>query len=95
MSVSSLDRTFTRLVGLTPRALSNLLKMRGLLATLDVRRDIDWADTAAAFSWYDQSHFVKAFKRHTGHTPTSYVAAQRSYFDDETLAHAAGFVPQD
>lgn len=94
MSVSKLDRTFTKLTGLTPRTLSNLLKMRELLSNLSVKEPIDWADLAAAYSWYDQSHFVKAFKRHTGHTPTSYVAAQLRHFDDETLSNAAGFVPQ-
>lgn len=94
MSVSNLDRTFTRLVGLPPRALSNLMKMRELLARLDVRQDNDWAGIAVEYGWYDQSHFVKAFKCYTGHTPTGYVRAQRNHFDDEMLANAAGFVPQ-
>ncbi len=94
MSVSNLDRVFTRIVGLTPRAHANLLRMRTLLKALDVGQEINWADTAAEFGWYDQPHFIKAFKQHTGHTPTAYVAAQRRHFDDSTLANAAGFVPQ-
>ncbi|WP_299730650.1 helix-turn-helix domain-containing protein [uncultured Tateyamaria sp.] len=94
MSVSNLDRTFARVVGITPRSLANLLKMRRLLAELDVRAVIDWAGLAAEYGWYDQSHFVKAFRHHTGHTPTGYVLAQRRHFDDQTLENAAGFVPE-
>lgn len=95
MSISSLVRTFTRLVGLTPRALSNILKMRRLLASLDVQGDVDWVGTAVDYGWYDQAHFVRAFKRHTAHTPTAYLASQRTHFDSKTLSQAAGFVPED
>ena len=87
-----LDREFVRLTGLTPRALARILRFRRLLADLDVLGDINWTDIAAYWGWFDQSHFIRDFKRHTGVTPTMYVAAQRA-------AHAVGqqapgFVPE-
>lgn len=89
-----LDRVFARVVGLSPRALSNLLRMRGVLENLDVAGDVDWSSLAQEHGWFDQPHFIRSFKRHTGHTPTQYVAAQRAVFDADGLGDAAGFVPE-
>lgn len=91
LSHGHLDREFTAIVGLSPRALSRILRMRRLLASLDVYRPVDWIGLAAELDWFDQSHLIRDFKRHTGVTPSDYLAAQRSAF---TPAQAApGFVP--
>lgn len=89
-----LDREFTRVVGLTPRALARLLKLRRLLTALDVRTPVDWADLAARWGWFDQGHFIRDFKRHTGVTPTQYVASQRAVYGEVGPDAAAGFVPE-
>lgn len=93
ISHAHLDREFTRIVGLTPRALARLLKLRRLLAELDPTGPIDWADLAARWGWFDQGHLIRDFKRHTGVTPTRYVAAQRAY-NAENAEDGAGFVPE-
>lgn len=87
-----LDREFTVTVGLSPRALSRILRLRALLAGLDVYGPINWTSLAAGFGWFDQSHFIRDFKRHTGVTPSDYVAAQRGAFTPEQAA--PGFVPE-
>ncbi len=46
---------------------------------------------AARMGWFDQSHFIGHFRRHTGVTPSAYVAAQRRSFTPEQAA--PGFVP--
>jgi len=94
ISHGHLDRELTRVVGLTPRALARLLRMRRLLASLDVHGDIRWAERAAELGWYDQAHLVRDFKRHTGATPTAYVAAQRAVLTPVGPGDAAGFVPE-
>jgi AraC-like DNA-binding protein len=75
-----LDREFVRLVGLTPRVLARLLRLRRVLAALDLdeheRRT--WTSVAAEWGWFDQSHFIRDFRRHTGVTPTTYRRAQRA-----------------
>ena len=93
ISHGHLDREFTRIVGLTPRSLATLLRMRRLLARLDVRREIDWAKHAFELGWFDQAHLIRDFKRHTGVTPTEYVAAQRAVYSPVAPGDAAGFVP--
>ncbi len=94
LSHSQLDREFTRVVGLTPRTLARLLRMRRLLAALDVSATVSWTDLAQQFGWFDQAHLIRDFKRHTGVTPSQYVAAQRAHLAPTAAGEAAGFVPE-
>ena len=93
ISHSYLDRRFTQIVGLSPRTLARILRMRALLAALDVGAGVDWAQAAFELGWFDQSHLIRDFKRHTGVTPSAYVAAQKAYIEPERPGEHAGFVP--
>lgn len=94
LSHSQLDREFSRVVGLTPRALARLLRMRRLLAAVDVSTTVPWSDLAAEFGWFDQAHLIRDFKRHTGVTPSQYAAAQRAHLAPTVAGESAGFVPE-
>jgi AraC-like DNA-binding protein len=91
VSHGHLDREFTRIVGLSPRTLARVLRVRRLLESIDVTDGIVWTRLAADLGWYDQAHLVRDVTRHTGVPPTAYVAAQRAFLapDDRT----PGFVP--
>ncbi len=89
-----LNRDFTRIVGLGPRTLASLLRVRRLLAELDVDDEIDWPRRAAELGWYDQAHLIRDFRRYTGVPPTAYVQAQRDVLTRGETIHAAGFVPE-
>lgn len=92
VSHGHLNREFTRIVGLSPRSLAGLLRMRRLLASIDIASGIDWSVKAAELGWYDQAHLIRHFKRHTGVTPSDYLEAQRRFALDET--GVPGFVPE-
>jgi AraC-like DNA-binding protein len=92
VSHGHLDREFTRIVGLTPRTLARVLRVRRLLESLDVQGRIVWTQLAADLGWYDQSHLVRDVTRHTGVPPAAYVAAQRPYVAPGESA--PGFVPE-
>lgn len=94
VSHGHLDREFTRLVGLAPRVLARLLRMRRLLAALDVSASVGWTDLAQQHGWFDQAHLIRDFKRHTGVTPSAYVAAQRTHLAPAAAGESAGFVPE-
>ena len=94
VSHTRLDREFTGVIGLSPRALARLLRMRRLLASIDVGSTVAWADLAQAFGWFDQSHLIRDFRRHTGVTPTTYVRAQSAVLAPSGTGDAAGFVPE-
>ncbi len=94
LSHAHLDREFGRIVGLSPRRLARLLRVRRLLDEIDVRGSNDWAELAHTYGWFDQAHLIRDFKRHTGVTPTQYVCAQRSVYSPVEDGDAAGFVPE-
>jgi AraC-like DNA-binding protein len=87
-----LDREFARVVGMPPRALARVLRVRRLLEQLDVQDDVLWTRLAADLGWYDQSHLVRDVTRHTGVPPTAYVRAQRRFLSPDE--QAPGFVPE-
>ena len=92
LSHGHLDHEFTEIVGLSPRVLARILRLRVLLARLDVYAPVPWSALAAELGWFDQSHFIRDFKRHTGVTPSDYVVAQRRSFTPDQAA--PGFVPR-
>jgi AraC-like DNA-binding protein len=92
VSHGHLDREFTRVVGLSPRTLARVLRVRRLLEAIDVEDHVAWARLAADLGWYDQAHLIRDVTRHTGVAPTAYVAAQRRFLDPDE--RAPGFVPQ-
>jgi AraC-like DNA-binding protein len=90
VSHGHLDREFSRVVGLGPRTLARILRVRRLLEHIDVHGQIGWTELAASLGWFDQAHLIRDFKRHTGVTPSQYQQALRRYRPDEI---EPGFVP--
>ncbi len=93
VSHGHLDRQFADQVGLSPRTLARILRMRRLLDHVDVHETVAWADLAGELGWFDQSHLIRDFQRHTGVTPAEYAAAQRAAYSRAEAAASAGFVP--
>jgi AraC-like DNA-binding protein len=90
VSHGHLDREFSQVVGLSPRTLARILRVRRLLRHIDVHGRIGWTELAASLGWFDQAHLIRDFKRHTGVTPSQYQDALRRYHPDEI---EPGFVP--
>lgn len=93
VSTSQLGRDFARVVGMSPRVLARLLRVRRLLESIDVAGSVDWGARAAELGWYDQAHLIRDFRRHTGVTPTAYLEAQ-GIFEQSGEDTTAGFVPE-
>jgi hypothetical protein len=68
-------------VGLSPRTLARVLRVRRLLERVDVRDRVAWTRMAAELGWYDQAHLIRDVVRHTGVPPSAYVAAQRRFLE--------------
>jgi AraC-like DNA-binding protein len=93
VSHGHLDREFTRIVGLSPRRLARLLRVERLLEGIDPDDDVPWADLAAHLGWADQSHMIRDIKRHTGSTPSAYLAARRKFAATPSGEESARFIP--
>jgi len=94
VSHGHLDREFTRIVGIAPRRLARLRRVQRLLAGIDAQGDVAWAGLAAELGWSDQSHLIRDVKRHTGVTPSAYLAAQRAWSSPADPTAFTGFVPE-
>jgi AraC-like DNA-binding protein len=68
-----LETNFKRSVGLSPKTYSMILRFKRIEEQLrkSHRTSIRWMDFGDEY--YDQNHFIKDFKRFTGHTPTNYL----------------------
>lgn len=68
-----LEREFQKWVGVSPKFYSKQVKMNAILNhILEHRQNVDWAELACRFDFFDQPHFIKAFKAFIGMTPQNF-----------------------
>lgn len=71
----SLQRLFTRFAGVGPKRLLVRARVMDAVAAMDHGDPRPLARIAQDLGWFDQSHFIRDFRRITGETPAHY--AQR------------------
>jgi AraC-like DNA-binding protein len=71
-------RRFIRLfgdeVGLTPKSFCRIRRFQRTVALLHHAQAVDWADTALACGYCDQSHMIHDFRDFSGLSPASYLS---------------------
>jgi AraC-like DNA-binding protein len=72
------NQQFKRMTGVTPKVLSCILRLDALLQEIDPAGDVNWAELAQEFGFYDQPHFNREFKKFTGVHPGKYVELRRN-----------------
>ena len=79
VSQRQLERTFRSHVGLTPKTLARLARLRRARLALKLTRDRKLVDVALDAGYFDQAHFTRDFRELVGMTPGRYRqrAAQR------------------
>ncbi len=92
VSHGHLDREFARIVGLGPRVLARIVRLRRLVASIDVYGEVEWTRLGAELGWFDQAHLIRDFKRFAGVSPGEYAAAQRNLYSPAEAQ--PGFVPE-
>jgi len=71
MSISQLERTTRRILGISPKQLVLRFRLEEALGLLTTT-DLSVGAIAAECGYYDQSAFTRQFKRVTGSTPSAY-----------------------
>jgi len=70
LSQSALERRFRRVVGSSPKKFASIVRLRHVLHLRS--KGADFTSIAHAAGYYDQSHFIKDFKRFSGFAPESF-----------------------
>jgi AraC-like DNA-binding protein len=64
-----LERSFRREIGLSPKKVSRLIRLRRVLNSLHRHRNLSMAKLAADCGFTDQSHMIRDFREMTGFLP--------------------------
>lgn len=72
ISNRQLERNFTKRIGVTPKQLCRIIRVKHVLDQLTVK-DCDLASLAVASGYFDQAHFNHEFKLFTGKSPRAYL----------------------
>ena len=81
VNIKTLERKFTREVGLTPKLYTRIKRLQTVLRMLDQHEKVGWADIAYGAGYVDQAHFIKDFRNFAGVTPKSFVMQQNAMSD--------------
>ena len=74
LSPRQLRRRFIDSVGIGPKRLARIVRLRRVLDRILTPDDVDWADLAVEAGFYDQAHLVNDFRAWTGLAPSRYLA---------------------
>jgi AraC-like DNA-binding protein len=70
---------FSQEVGLTPKTFCRVRRFQRAVSLLHRAADVDWADTAVACSYCDQSHMIHDFQDFAGLSPAHYLARRSAH----------------
>lgn len=77
LSVRAVQRLFRQYIGVSPKWVLMRSRLKDAAAALDGDPAADLAELAVRLGWYDQSHFVRDFRRALGVTPGRYAREAR------------------
>jgi AraC-like DNA-binding protein len=63
---------FREQVGVTPKLLARILRFERVVALVDARTEMGWAEIAQACGYYDQSHMIRDFNQFAGSPPSEF-----------------------
>jgi AraC-like DNA-binding protein len=74
-------RLFSDEVGLTPKSFCRIRRFQRTVALLHRAPAVDWADTALACGYSDQSHMIHDFQDFAGLSPANYLARRTEHMN--------------
>lgn len=81
MSVSALQRSFLRRVGVSPKTFSRILRIQAVIATRYRRPEVPLSGLAQQCGYFDHAHFDRDFVSIVGQTPTSFFGSRHELSD--------------
>jgi AraC-like DNA-binding protein len=95
LSISQLERGFTRHVGVGPKLLARQTRVCALAAEATTLANPGWALLAARYGYADQAHLAREFRELTGLTPSSLARAgsEADFLQDALICRLGVFKP--
>lgn len=72
MSQYSFCNHFTKIIGISPKLFGQIARYSKAKKLIHSTIDINWNEIAFQFGYFDQSHFIKEYKRFSGAIPKEY-----------------------
>jgi AraC-like DNA-binding protein len=72
-STRYLEKSFSQLIGISPKGYSNIIKFNTILFELKYSKKTNWCDLALDGGYYDQQHLINAFSKFAGLPPSKYI----------------------
>ena len=72
MGRRQLERRFADAVGVGPALLASIFRFRSVFDLIEHDATRPWTDAAIDAGYYDQSHFIREFRRFVGCTPSAF-----------------------
>lgn len=67
------ERYFLNFIGVTPKQYTNICRFNNVCKYLEtINKQPDWHYMVVKYGYYDQSHFIREFKRYSGKTPLEF-----------------------
>jgi AraC-like DNA-binding protein len=63
---------FREQVGVTPKLLARIMRFQRVVALVDARTSMGWAEIAQACGYYDQAHMIRDFNQFAGGPPSEF-----------------------
>lgn len=73
LSLWALERSFTDVVGVSPRTLASVFRVRGLFDAMQAEPSADLTQLALAADWFDHPQMARDFRRFVGCTPSAFL----------------------
>lgn len=80
VSERTLERSFKKYIGMAPKYYARIIRFNHIFELIQ-NKSLRWADLVYESGYYDQSHFIRDFKKFSGEDPTRYI------FDEPNLAN--------
>ncbi|MCM1354865.1 MAG: helix-turn-helix domain-containing protein [Staphylococcus sp.] len=83
LSKKQVERLFNSFVGINPKEYARIVRFQKALAQMQYQssEDLNQSQIAYASGYADQSHFIREFKKFSGHTPKSLLKVSDPYSD--------------
>lgn len=90
LSIRTLQRRFTRFVGVSPKWVIQRYRLHDAMTRVAQGDAVNWSTLALELGYFDQPHFIRDFKALVGRTPAEYAAHCDRLLRQATIARGAG-----